>query len=191
MNSRVLSVNHRTVRWVSGSLSEKPLHHRREWDIQLGHHPNGRALIHGELRDFLSQLRDDLHTRGTGSDDCRSAAGQRIAVIPGSSVDGASTECLDSGDIRGFWLAQEAGCGGQELRAQRLPAGKRNLPDSGIVVPPGAFDGGVEPHVATHVIFIGHMLGVALKLDARRIQPGPVRVRLEPVGKRGRRLIDG
>ena len=116
---------------------------------------------------------------------------ERVAVIPGGGVDDAPAERVDTGNVRGAWLAQEAGRGDQELRAQRLTAGKRNPPDLGIVVPPRAFDGGVEPHVAAHVVLVGHMLGVALQFGARRIQPRPVRVRLEPVGIRGRRLIDG
>ena len=189
-NSRLVSVNQRTVRWVSGTLREKPLHHGREPDVQLGQHPDRRALIHRQLGDFLSQLRNDLHTGGTGSDDCRPAAGKRKAVIPGGGVQDASGERLDTGDIRRARLAQEAGRGDQELRAQRLTTGNGNPPDLSIVVPPGAFNGGVEPHEAAHVVLIGHMLGVALQFGAGRIQPRPVRVRLKPVGERGRRLID-
>ena len=70
---------------------------------------------------------------------------------------------VDTGNVRDAWLAQEAGRGDQELRAQRLTAGKRNPPDLGIVVPPRTFDGGVEPHIAAHVVLVGYMLGVALQ----------------------------
>ena len=52
--------------------------------------------------------------------------------------------------------------------AQRLTTGERDPPDLRIVVPPGTFDGGVEPHVAAHVVLVGHMLGVALQFGTRR-----------------------
>ena len=122
-NSRLVSVNQRTVRWVSGTVREKPLHRGREPDIQFGQHPDRRALIHGQLGDFLGQLRNDLHTGGTGSDDCRPTAGKRKAVIPGGGVQNASAERLNTGDIRRAWLAQKAGRGDQKLRAQRLTTG--------------------------------------------------------------------
>ena len=96
-------------------------------------------------------------------------------------------ERVDTRNIRGTRLGQEAGRGDQELRGQRLTTGKRDPPDLGIVVPSGTVDGGVEPHVAAHVVLVGDMLGVALQLGARREQPRPVRVRLEPVGIGGRR----
>ena len=75
MNSRLASVNHRTTRWVSWHLGEKPLHPGRERDIELGHHPDRRALIDGQLGDFLGQLGNDLHAGGTGADDRRAAPG--------------------------------------------------------------------------------------------------------------------
>ena len=106
-------------------------------------------------------------------------------------MDDAPVERVNTWNVRGAWLRQEAGRSDQELRAQRLAIGECDPPDLGIFVPPGAFDGGVEPHVPAHVVLVGHMLGVALQFLARGEQPRPVRVRLEPVGIRGRRDVDG
>ncbi len=105
-------------------------------------------------------------------------------------MDHAPRERVDAGDIRDTRLAQKPGRGDQELGAQRLATGQRELPGAGLVVPAGAFDGGVEPDVAPHVVLVGDVLGVTLQFGAGRIHPRPERVRFEPVGERRRRLID-
>ncbi len=191
MNSRLVSVNHRTTRWVSGTLAKSRCTSGRERHIELRHNPDRRALIDGQLGDFLCQLGNDLHPGGTGADDGCPAAGERIAVIPLGRVDDPPGERINPLDVGSLRLAQEAGRGDHKLRAERLTAGERYPPDPGIVVPTRAFDGGVESHVAAQVVLVCHMLGVALQFAARCIHPRPVRVRFEPVGESGRRLIDG
>ena len=184
------SVYQRSSRWVAGNRAKSRCTTGKNFDVEFRQHPDRGALIHGQLGDFLRQLRNDLHAGRTGSDDRRPAAGQRDVVIPLCRVDDATAERLDTGDVRHLRLAQKAGRGDQELRAQRLAAGQRKAPHLSVLVPPGTLDGGVEPHEPPHVVFLGHVHGVALEFRTRRVHPRPVRVRLEPVGERGRRLID-
>ena len=61
----------------------------------------------------------------------------------------------------------------------------------GVLVPAGALDDGVEPHVPAHVVLVRDIVGVLLDLRAGGEQPRPVRVRLEEVGVRGGRDVDG
>ena len=86
---------------------------------------------------------------------------------------------------------RKPGRGDQVARRQRLAAGQRDPPDLGLFVPAGALDGGVEPHVAAHVVLVGDVVGVLLDLRARGEQPRPVRVRLEPIRVAGRGHVDG
>ena len=137
MNSRLASVNHRTDALGQRHLGEQPLHRRRERHVELGHDPDRRALVDGQLGDFLRQLRNDLHTGGAGSDDGGPATGERIAVIPRGGVDDPSGKRVDPLDVRDLRLAQEAGRGDQELRAQRLTAGERHPPEPGRRRPTG------------------------------------------------------
>ena len=99
-------------------------------------------------------------------------------------------EAVDAGDVRLLGLAQIARREDQEPRPQRLAAGQRDQPLLGVLVPAGALDGGVEPHVAAQVVLLGDVLGVGLELGARRIQPRPVRVRFEPVRVGGGRDVN-
>ena len=66
-----------------------------------------------------------------------------------------------SGHLR---LRQEAGRGDQVARGQRLAVGQRDPPRRGVLVPAGALDGGVEPHVPAHVVLVGDVVGVLLDL---------------------------
>ena len=60
-----------------------------------------------------------------------------------------------------------------------------------VLVPPGALDDGVEPHVPAHVELVRDVVGVLLDLRAGGEQARPVRVRLEEIRVRGGRDVDG
>ncbi len=104
-------------------------------------------------------------------------------TLPAKSVD-----ARDVGHLR---LGQKARRGDQVARGQRFAVGQRDPPDAGLLVPAGALDDGVEPHVRAHVVLVRDIVGVLLDLRARGEQPRPVRVRLEEVGVGGGGDVDG
>src|ERR1700738_4744265 len=82
--------------------------------------------------------------------------------------------------------------GGDEVPGGKLfTTGNRDPPDAGLLVPAGALDGRIEPHVPAHVELVGDVVGVSLDFGAGREQPRPVRVRLEKIGVGGGRDVDG
>ena len=93
------------------------------------------------------------------------------------------------GNNRGASPEQEPGRGNHELRGQRLTVGQRDPPQLGMSVLPDAFDGGVEPH-AGRTSYLSATC-VVQRFNARPPQTAATSVGwLEPVGIRGRRLID-
>ena len=174
--------------WYAG---EQPLRPLREAQVDLGHHPDRGALVHGEVGGLLGELGDELDRGRAGTDDGDPAVLDVVVVIPGRGVDDLARETGDARDVGRFRLGQEAGGGDQVAGAQRLAAGQRDPPYLRVLVPPRPLDGGVEPNVAAHAVLVGHVVGVLLDLRARREQSRPVRIRLEKIRVSGGGDVDG
>jgi len=106
-------------------------------------------------------------------------------------VDQLAGEGVDARDLGGVRLGQEAGGRDQVPRGDLRTPGDRDPPAQPRLVPAGALDGGVEPHVLAEVVLGGDVLGVALELLARGEEPRPVRIGLEGVRVGHRRDVHG
>lgn len=149
-----------------GHPREQTMGQRPERQVRLGHHPDRGALVDGEVAGGLGKFRDQLHRGGAGADDRDAVAGRVEVVVPGGGVDDLAVEVVDTRDVRGVRLGQEAGRRDQVPRPQGAAVGEVDLPVPGLLVPAGALDTDVEPHVPAHVVLVGDVGGVLLDLGA-------------------------
>ena len=147
---------------------EQPLGAFAEAHVDLGHHPDRRALVDGQVGDPLGQLGDELDGGGAGADDGDPAALERILVVPRGGVDDLAREVRRRRGCR-------APCGWDRkpvavIRNRAVsvsPSASATRQTLGVLVPAGALDDGVEPHVPAHVVLVGDVVGVLLDLRAR------------------------
>ncbi len=127
--------------------------------------PVGGALVHGQRSDLVHDCGDDLHATGRGPDH-RYALAREVDRLggPTTGVMLDTPEIVGARDVGLVGHRQHSGGSNQETRTDRRTFAERHRPCTGSSVEVRRGDRCIEPHMATQIETIDHMVEVTLGL---------------------------
>ena len=136
------------------------------------------ALVDVHLRNLRRNCADQLGRAGACADHGNALAGYIQIGRPSGGVDNRPVEIMEAGDFRPFKAVNRAVSVDHgvdhEVFGRAIGIAYGNGPQAGLVIIDQRFDLGVEAHLVTQFVLVGHAQQVALHIGTLRVVVRPV-----------------